>query len=134
MRTLGVGSRCSVLVVAVAMLGGASACSTESSAVAAEHMAADHLAAEHVAAEGASASSAARARAPEQVVQNMRAPGAATAEPRGGALESGARASAAGSMSRANTGTLAPRSNGAETITSKHLEAELNRLEAELAN
>jgi hypothetical protein len=44
-----------------------------------------------------------------------------------------ARARTSAAVSRAG-GALAPRSNPAETITSKHLEAELNRLEAELAN
>ena len=120
MRTLGVGSRFSVLVMAVAMLGGASACSTNESGAKVD----------------ATSSTAARTSEPEQLVQNMmgKAPvSAAAPEVRGAALPSEARASAAG-VSRAKSDSLAPRSNGAETITSKHLEAELNRLEAELAN
>jgi len=118
MRTLGEGSRFSVLVMAVAMLGGASACSTP----------------EAVAKSESAASSPEPAGEPRQVVQNMKGQGTTSASERGdSAVAGGARASAAG-VSRANGATLAPRSNAAETITSKHLEAELNRLEAELAN
>lgn len=117
MRTLGVGS---VLMMAVAMLGGALACSTPEPGAKAD----------------GTASSAARANEPEQLVQNMmgKAPvSAAAPETSGAAIPSEARASAAG-VSRAKGDSLAPRSSSAETITSKHLEAELNRLEAELAN
>jgi len=117
MRTLGVGS---VLVMAVAMLSGPLACSTpEAGATKAD----------------GTASSAARANEPEQLVQNMmgKAPASAAAPETSGAIPSEARASAAG-VSRAKGDSLAPRAGSAETITSKHLEAELNRLEAELAN
>lgn len=127
MRTPGVGSRLSMVVVAVAMLGGAGACSTEAGVGTSEG-----VPPEGVASGKAAPSNAERVGEPEQVVQNMRAPGAGNSE-RGSAIESGARASAAG-MSRANGTSLAPRTNSVETITSKHLEAELNRLEAELAN
>jgi hypothetical protein len=85
--------------------------------------------------------------APQQVVQRMvssATPGSASSgsapkAPSGASAESGvagegmARARTSAAVSRAG-GALAPRSNPAETITSKHLEAELNRLEAELAN
>jgi hypothetical protein len=113
MRMLGVGSRFSILALAVAMLAAASACSTR---------------------DGAEKSGGAEgeASAPEQVVQQMKAPPEPSTAA-GPAVAREARASAS-VVSRANGASLAPRSNAVETITSKHLEAELNRLEAELAN
>jgi hypothetical protein len=136
MRLLGVGSRFSTLALAVAMfggltLGGLSACSSSEA----------RAKSEGVALPEESASIDDKSGEPEQVVRQMKAspeprPAAgAVATARGVAGEAvprEARASAAG-VSRVNGG-LAPRSNAAETITSKHLEAELNRLEAELAN
>jgi hypothetical protein len=131
MRLLGVGSRLSILALVVAMVGGLTpACSSDAGAKS-----------EGVALPAESAGIDGKSGEPERVVQQMKAspeprPAAgAVATARGVAGEaapSEARASAAG-VSRANGG-LAPRSNSAETITSKHLEAELNRLEAELAN
>jgi hypothetical protein len=75
-----------------------------------------------------SASVEGKSSEPEQVVRQMKA----APEPSvvaGGVL---ARQAAAGEA--VTSEARAPRSNSAETITSKHLEAELNRLEAELAN
>ena len=120
MRTLGVGSRCSILMLAIATLGGTSAaCSTREAGARSD----------------GAASSSERAGEPEQVVQTIRTQAVqtqgASSDQRDALGE--ARASAAG-VSRANGASLPPRSNGAETITTKHLEAELNRLEAELAN
>jgi hypothetical protein len=113
MRMLGEGSRFSILALAVAMLAAASACSTRDAAEKSGGV------------EG-------EGNAPEQVVQQMKAPAEPSA-PADTAVAREARASATG-LSRANGGSLAPRSSAVETITSKHLEAELNRLEAELAN
>jgi hypothetical protein len=145
MRSLGVGSRFSFLALPVAMLGGLmvgglmvgglmvgglSACSSGEPARSEGAV----LATQSTTAEGKSGE-------PEQVVRQMKASpepstaagvGRAEEAAAGEAVSSEARASAAG-VSRA-TGGLAPRSSSAETITSKHLEAELNRLEAELAN
>lgn len=132
MRELGVGSRFSTLALTVAMLGGLllgglGACSSSEPGAKSEG--------EALASENASAAS--KSSAPEQVVRQMKPspePSAALAgEGAAGELVSReARASTAG-VTRANGG-LAPRSTPGETITSKHLEAELNRLEAELAN
>lgn len=128
MRTVGVGSRCSILALAVVMLGGASACLTGETGAPSE-----------VVTSGQRASGSRQQR--EQVVQKIVgtgsgqgvvAEGRVAVEPRP-AGESQASASAAG-VSRASSDALAPRANAADTITSKHLEAELNRLEAELAN
>lgn len=116
---LGVGWRWSLVVMAVAWLGGASACSAGGAGAKADGQAA----------------SAERASQPEQVVQKMigtDVAGARTAEGEG-AVVGESRASAA-VVSRSKAGSLAPRANSVETISSKHLEAELNRLEAELAN
>jgi hypothetical protein len=154
MRLLGVGSRFSFLALPVAMLGvlgrlmlgglmlgglmlgglmlgGLGACSSGEPGARSEGAV---LATASASAEGKSGE-------PEQVVRQMKASpepstaagaGRAQEAAAGEAVSSEARASAAG-VSRA-TGGLAPRSSSAETITSKHLEAELNRLEAELAN
>jgi len=136
---LGVGSPFSILMLPLAMLGGLAACSTGEASENAEGAV---LNSEGVSAERAGGE-------PQQVVQRMvgtvtlanaspaqSASMAVPSAPAGAAvagMAAEARASAAGD-SRASSGSLAPRSNAAETITSKHLEAELNRLEAELAN
>jgi len=144
MRLLGVGSRFSILAPTVAMLGGIlaclGACSSSEASAKAEGVA--------LTSEGAAD---AKSGEPEQGVRQMRAslaPGPAPRTPSDGEAVAGepvagepvagepvvreARALAAG-VSRAS-GALAPRVGSVETITSKHLEAELNRLEAELAN
>jgi hypothetical protein len=143
MRLLGVGSRFSTLALAMLgglTLGGLGACSSSEAGAKSEGMASEGMVSEGMALPE-SASIDDKSGEPEQVVRQMKAspeprsaPGAvATARGVAGeAIPSEARASAAG-VSRASGG-LAPRSNSAETITSKHLEAELNRLEAELAN
>jgi hypothetical protein len=138
MRMLGVGSRFSILMLAVATLGGQAGCSTGTSSAAGEHP--------EDGSEAAAAPAERASAAPQQVVQRMvgkttsaesnaaesKAPVPdAPASAAGEAVAGEARASAAG-VSRA--GALAPRASSVETITSKHLEAELNRLEAELAN
>lgn len=133
---LGVGSRFSILMLAVATLGGQAGCSTGTSSTAG------------AGSETAAAPAERASAGPQQVVQRM--VGKATsdessaaesnapvpdapASAAGEAVAGEARASAAG-VSRASAGALAPRASSVETITSKHLEAELNRLEAELAN
>jgi hypothetical protein len=121
MRTLGVGSRLSIFALTVALLAGASGCSREANA----------------SSEGAAPKAEAASGEPEQVVHHIvgEAVVAKAAEAGMAAMRepNQARASADG-LPRAKGDSLAPRSNAAETITSKHLEAELNRLEAELAN
>lgn len=131
MRTLDVGSRFSMLALrAVTMLAvmllSVSACSDQSSA---ESASASRQLSEHATAE------------PQQVVQRIVATpdavGARTPARSGHdgsrAVVSEARGAAAGSAQRGGD-ALPSRANNREPITSMHLEAELNRLEAELAN
>jgi hypothetical protein len=124
-------------MLAAAALGGTSACSTREASARAD----------------VEETSGEQANQPEQVVQTIRTQSVET--PRTGAagsfIESPnteradtsetasepraalGEASAAGA-SRADGSPLPPRAGAAGTITTKHLEAELNRLEAELAN
>lgn len=127
MRTPGVGSRWSVLVMGVAMLGGASACSTREAGARTD-------AAVVPAPTSAEDSTAGRRREPEQAVQNMlpKPPGSGVSTQVSGELPGDV---ASGETARSEAvPSSAPRTTPGETITSKHLEAELNRLEAELAN
>ncbi len=128
MPLLGVGARFSILARAVALLGGlmlggmmlgsSSACSSSEAGAKSDGA---ELASESASVEG-------KSREPEQVVRQIKAaPEPSVAA--GGVLE---RQAAAGEA--VTSEARAPRSNSVETITSKHLEAELNRLEAELAN